>query len=57
MLIFYDVMFQIYGFQLFHSPYYYDYNKLYIISENNSGPNPLLDRIRPTDTIIALWLF
>ena len=31
MLIFYDVMFQIYGFQLFHSPYYYDYNKLYII--------------------------
>ena len=34
MLIFYDVMFQIYGFQLFHSLYYYDYNKLYIISEN-----------------------
>ena len=31
MLIFYDVTFQIYGFQLFHSPYYYYYNKLYII--------------------------
>ena len=31
MLIFYDVMFQIYGFQLSHSPYYYGYNKLYII--------------------------
>ena len=29
MLIFYDVMFQIYGFQLFHSAYYYGYNKLY----------------------------
>lgn len=34
MLIFYDVMFQIYGFQLFHSPYYYGYNKLYYKIKN-----------------------
>ena len=34
MLIFYDVMFQIYGFQLFHSAYYYGYNKLYYKIKN-----------------------
>ena len=34
MLIFYDVMFQIYGFQLFHSSYYYGYNKLYYKIKN-----------------------
>lgn len=32
-LFFYVVALQIYTFQLFHSPYYYYYNKLYIIDD------------------------